>query len=164
MRTTLRIATGLGLVGFGYLLGSLNLFEPERVAAQPAGSDTTKGKIETAYKALATAQDALKNEGKYQPVINGVNSFAVTCGGVNVLQDLEEGRGVDPESFAGLYAGQATDAVAVKLKTDDKGRLTYSGKVVRLYSIERLKTLWRRRMEYSGVKAGTPTLIKPANK
>ena len=152
MRTTLRILTVVTLVGFGYLLGTTGVFQPEPVQAQPLGADTPEAKVKEAYKVLDTAQQMLVNNGRYRAAINGVNTFAVTAGGVDAIRDLEEGTGVDPETFAGLYAGQATDAVAAKLKTDEKGRLTYDKKVVRMYSIERLKKLYRQRAEIAGLK------------
>jgi hypothetical protein len=151
MRTTLRFLTAVTLVGFGYALGTMQSFHPQTVKAQ-AVADTPEGKIKEAYRSLDAAQQMLVNNGQYRPAINGVNTFAVTAGGVDAVRDLEEGTGVDPETFAGLYAGQATDAVAARLKTDDKGRLTYDKKVVRMYSIERLKKMFRRRAEIAGLK------------
>jgi hypothetical protein len=164
MRTTLRILTVVALVGFGYLLGTSGVFQPDRVQAQAVGQDTPEAKIKEAYKVLDTAQQMLTNNGRYRAAINGINTFAVTAGGVDAIRDLEEGTGVDPETFAGLYAGQATDAVAAKLKTDDKGRLTYDKKVVRMYSIERLKKLYRQRAAIGGLKDTLGTLSAPKQK
>lgn len=152
MRTTLRILTVVTLVGLGYAMGTMKVFQPQTARAQAVTEDTPEGKIKQAYKILDATQQMLVNNGRYRPAINGVNTFAVTVGGVDAVRDLEEGTGVDPETFAGLYAGQATDAVAAKLKTDEKGRLTYEKKVVRMYSIERLKKMFRKRAELFGLK------------
>ena len=156
MRTTVRILTVLVLVGAGYLLGSLQLFPPQKVQAQAADMETPEEKIKLAYRALKEAQDMLVARGRNRAAINGVNTFAVISGGVDAVRDLEEGTGVDPETFAGLYAGQATDAVAGKLKMV-KGRLTYNKKVIRMYSIKRLKKLYRQRAGIVGLKEIDPS-------
>jgi len=95
-----------------------------------------------------------------RPAILGTNYFAVSVAGIDALKDLEEGRGVDPETLAGLYAGFAIPDVArhlnlvrdvgtagdVKLRiTAPDGRLRYKGTVVRLYSPDRLRELFERR-------------------
>jgi len=80
----------------------------------------------------------------------GVNAFAVTTGGVDAMDDLEKGRGVDPETFAALYAGQANKEVADSLDHDDQGRLTYKNKVIRMYPVSRLKELFQERLRYAG--------------
>jgi len=152
MRTTVRLLSVLLLVGFGYALGTMRLFEPKTVHAQPAAVETPEDKVKTAYKSLESAQQALQQDGKYRPVVDGVNAFAVTVGGVNAQQDLEDGTGVDPETFAALYAGRATGDVAKKLGTDDQGRLTYNKRVIRMYSVDRLKKLYKKRAELSGLK------------
>lgn len=90
------------------------------------------------------------------PAIIGPNFFAISVGGIDAIQDLEEGRGVDPETLAGLYAGFAIPEVAKHLNTEllpgggtrivsADGRLRYKGTVVRLYSPEHLRTLFARR-------------------
>jgi hypothetical protein len=75
-------------------------------------------------------------------------------GGLNAKEDLESGRGVDPETFAALYAA-AYDLKKLNLKDesladwvdiglldyDAEGRLTYQNKVVRIYPVSRLKKL-----------------------
>lgn len=162
----LLIQTGLcaALVGMGYCLGTMHVFGPAEAKAQagPAvPTEETVDKITAAGDALGIAMRALDQEGLYKPAINGMNAFAVTVGGVDALKDLEEGRGVDPETFAGLYAGQATDTVAASLGKDDKGRLTYKGKLVRMYSIDRLKELFARRVELVSGKPPARSTSRP---
>ena len=61
---------------------------------------------------------------------------------MDAVADLDSGQGVDPVTFAGLYAGRAIQEVADHLSYDEEGRLLYKNKVVRMYSIERLKRLF----------------------
>ncbi|MFQ5732947.1 MAG: hypothetical protein ACE5KM_13485 [Planctomycetaceae bacterium] len=162
MRTTLRIVTVLTLVGFGYALGTMRLLEPSRAAAQQPAAETADTKIKAAYKALSDAQQALAQRGAFRGATQGVNAFAVTVGGVDAIRDLNEGRGVDPETFAALYAGEANDEVKKSLRMDDdRNVLTYKGKVVRMYSIDRLKKLFRKRDDLAGIKKRIPSIIKP---
>ena len=76
----------------------------------------------------------LSDEKRYVPAIQGLNAFATSAGGVDAVADLESGQGVDPETFAGLYAGQALAEVAEHLGRDAEGHLTYKNKIVRIYS------------------------------
>lgn len=157
MRTVYRTGIVMGLVAVGYCLGTMRAFQPTDANAQGnalAGEASTPDKIKSAQKAIEVAQLALISDGKYQPVVTGFNAFAVSCGGVDALKDLEEGRGVDPETFAALYAGQAIQTYSKHLKTDDRGRLTYKDKVVRMYSISRIKKLYARRAELAERKSG----------
>ncbi len=96
---------------------------------------------------------ALEQEQRYAPVMKGVNAFAVLSGGADAKQDLETGRGVDPETFAALYAEQATDEIAAHVSKDEQGRLTYKGKIVRMYSISRLKQMFAKRATLSNAAA-----------
>jgi hypothetical protein len=138
----------MGLISVGYFLGTLEMFSPKNVRAQPAvGEKSTKDKVKDAQKAVDNAQRALLTDKTYQPVINGINAFATTVGGVDALKDLEEGRGVDPETFAGLYAGQILSKHEMHLDKNANGQLTYKGKVIRMYSIDRLKKLYAKRVE-----------------
>ena len=94
----------------------------------------------------------------------GTNYFAVSVGGIDAIKDLEESRGVDPETFAALYAGYAIPSVAKHLnlkKVRDAqghlqlviqavdGRLRYKGSVVRLYSPDRLREMFDRRAAFN---------------
>ena len=93
----------------------------------------------------------------------GINFFGVSVGGINALRDLEEGRGVDPETFAALYAGFAVPSVAKHLNLKKRlvtggrldlqiesadGRLRYKGAAVRLYSRQRLSEMFARRAAF----------------
>lgn len=93
----------------------------------------------------------------------GTNYFGVSVGGIDAIRDLEEGRGVDPETLAALYAGFAIPSVAadlnlkrdrdprgnVILKIDAAdGRLRYKGAVIRMYSPARLRELFDRRAAF----------------
>lgn len=108
--------------------------------------------IAEANSAVKKAADLLEQDGRYVSASKTINVSAVLAGGVDALSDLETGRGVDPETFAALYADQATDEVAPQLDRDELGRLTYKGKVVRLYAISRLKKLYSMRTQYAGGK------------
>jgi hypothetical protein len=136
----------------GYVLGSLQVFAPDSVRAQAAADadQTSQEKVIKAHEAVQAAMDALIKEKRYVPAINGTNAFAVSVGGLDAVRDLESGYGVDPETFAGLYAGLAVDEVEKKLETDDKGVLRYNKKPVQLYPISRLKELFVAREKASG--------------
>lgn len=148
------------VLALGYVLGAANVLRLPPLFAQeePRISEEAQKKVQTAYDALRSAMDTLKQEGLYKPVTKGVNSYAVLAGGLDAEHDLEEGRGVDPETFASLYAGDATEEVAENLSRDDDGRLTYKNKVVRIYPISRLKKVY----EYRQILTGeiSPTVKK----
>lgn len=140
------------VLGLGYLLGTTNVLRLPAVFGQEekSVSEDTQKKVQAANDALRSAMDALKQEGLYKPVTKGLNSYAVLAGGLDAESDLEEGRGVDPETFAALYAGDATEVVAESLARDDEGRLTYKNKVIRIYPISRLKKLHEQRQIITG--------------
>jgi len=169
MRTTATITGGVILLTIGYALGASNVLSPALLLAQAGGdkkyakskpgsdaaasqelSDETKAKIKAASDALKTAMDALVNEGKYDSAIKGVNTFAVLSGGNNAVSDLKSSRGVDPETFAALYAGLATDSVIIDLGKDAEGKLTYKNRVVRIYPISEIRNAYARRSELTG--------------
>lgn len=145
MRRTTKILGGLLVFAAGYVAGTCQ-WEPSRAAAAfddatPAAvelAEETQTKIHDAKLALQDAVDALESEGRYSAITDGLNAFLILSGGGNAMEDLESGHGVDPETFAGLYAGQAIDEVEDHLARDEQGRLTYKGKVVRMYSQSRL--------------------------
>lgn len=146
MKMFLRIGCCVGLFAAGFWCGqSQDSLTPELKAQADAPrqgmSDDTLRKIRLAMDTVADAQSSLENEQLYVPAIEGSNSFAVLSGGLNAVQDLERGLGVDPVTFVGLYAGFATEEVAPKLGRDDEGRLTYDGRLVRLYPISRLRAM-----------------------
>jgi hypothetical protein len=142
MRLWQRWMYSAGLVAAGYVLGASGALELRMTGAQDpqeAGlAKETMDKVRAANYALSDAADALKTEGRYEAITEEVNSFLVLSGGGNAKQDLESGAGVDPETFAALYAGGAIPEVNDKLETDAENRLTYNGQVVRMYSKARL--------------------------
>ena len=149
---SLAVVFGLGvLVGQARLVGT----EARPAVAQEETPDNfkvdqldiaTQTQLKSAYDSVKGASSALAGEGRVTDALRTPNALGVTCGGIDALKDLEEGRGVDPETFAGLYAGFANENVIPKLGRDDQGRVTYDGNVVRLYSPERLKRLFQRRL------------------
>lgn len=157
MRKLNRGLYALALLAVGYVLGASGVFAPSLSIAQEesdGASKETLDKVRTAGAALIEAMAALEQEKSYVPAIVGINSFATSAGGVNAIQDLETGRGVDPETFAGLYAGHAVAEVAEHLGKDDDGRVTYKNKVVRMYPISRLKEMFNSRSKLAGAKPG----------
>lgn len=158
MKKQTTFAAILFVFATGYLAGSLGLFgESETKAQNPFQDDPksrlvtldisneTVAKIRAANDALNDAMEALKAEGKYTSATEGVNAFVVLSGGGNPKEDLENGKGVDPETFAALYAGKALDEVKDELTFDQEGRLLYKGKLVRLYPIQKLKAIGEHR-------------------
>ena len=156
MRRTTTLLGSLLLFSAGYILGTTewSLFptanaqntdgEPDLVIEL---ADDTRTKIHDATLSLQDAMDALQNEGRYESITDGINSFLVFSGGGNALEDLESGHGVDPETFAALYAGQAIPEVGDHLGKDDQGRLTYRGQVIRMYSESRLQQAYAVRIK-----------------
>ncbi|MGE5195695.1 MAG: hypothetical protein ACM3U2_24650 [Deltaproteobacteria bacterium] len=165
MRTSAKITGGLALLTIGYALGASHILSPEMLlaqgkskstaggdaqAAQPL-SDETKTKIKAAADALKAAMEALQAEGKYEAsAIKSVNSFAVLSGGGNSLSDLTSSGNVDPETFAALYAGLATDQVVVDLGRDAEGKLTYKNRVIRMHPVSLIRGAYARRADITG--------------
>jgi hypothetical protein len=152
MRTLARIGGAAALVALGFVLGSSGFLRPATAQDPPAAQQPTQRlpeevttKLKETYSALLAAMQELQRQNMYQPAVEGVNSFAISVGGLNVLEDLETTRSVDPETFAALYADRAVEQVAQHLARDDAGRLTYKGKVVRMYPIARIKQLFAKR-------------------
>lgn len=145
-----KIAGGFFLLTLGYCLGSLNMHQPDSLKAQADEDDNKYGReVLTAYrnvsKAMRDLNSLLSAGGQNTTVSSGLNFFAVSVGGVNAEQDLEEGRGVDPETFAALYADLASPKIAEHLDYDELGRLRYKKNVIRLYSRDRLRALFHER-------------------
>ncbi len=144
----------LGLIGLGYLLGAAHSIGHQTVQAQGAAdgapSQEAVKAITDVYTAAQTAKGVLSGEGRYTLATKSLNLCAMGSGGVDAVADLEAGRGVDPETFAALYADQATDEIAADIGKDEQGRLTYKGKVIRMYSVSRLKQMFQERIRYSG--------------
>lgn len=175
MRKWSQWVAALSLVGVGYVLGVTGIpgavavwaqdeKEAPAATAQPgAASEEAQKKITAAFEALKAAREALEAESLYTSATKTINSFGVLSGGLNAVEDLETGRGVDPETFAALYAGLATEEVNLKLSKDDKGRLVYNGKLVQMYPISRLKKTFDARNALSGEKP-TADSAAPAKK
>ncbi|HEY0983202.1 MULTISPECIES: hypothetical protein [unclassified Schlesneria] len=164
MRSAAWVLTATSLVAFGYVLGSTQVFplahaQPDDVSV----SEESTKKIVEAHDALKKAMEQLKLESRYESVTKGVNSYAVLVGGINAKEDLESGQGVDPETFAALSTAAyqlkkysiKDDSLADWVDTnllgyDNNGHLTYRNKVVRIYSISRLRRLDAQRMVILG--------------
>lgn len=145
-----KVAGGFLLLALGYCLGSLNVHQPERLKAQADEDNNKYGReVLTAYrnvnKAMRDLNSLLSAGGQNTTISPGLNFFAVSVGGVNAEQDLEEGRGVDPETFAALYADLASPKIAEHLDYDELGRLRYKKNVIRLYSRDRLRAVFLER-------------------
>ncbi len=152
MRRVWTIVSVMGLLGLGYVLGSTSVFSPRPLSAQAEAtgpSEKASKEVKDAFTTLKTAAETLEQENLYVSATAALNVFAVTAGGINCIQDLEDARGVDPETFAALYAGEGKPEVKEHLDYDEQGRLTYKGKVVRIYSKQRMKKIYQERMKYA---------------
>src|SRR5688500_1223134 len=171
MRTLLRGGLGLALDSVGHVMGRSGVFEAQKVDAQqdePPATETpevtglnkdTQDKIKAAYEALIAAKEALANDGRYNPATEPdvLNVFGILSGGVDAVADLESGRGVDPETFAALYADLAAGNLRADIERDSQGRLTYKNKVIRMYPIALLKQRTAPRRQHPGTEdQGTP--------
>lgn len=157
MRLWQRWMYSAGLVAAGYVLGASGALELRMTGAQEQPAETglakeTLQKLRTANNSLRDAADALKSEGRYEALTEEVNSFLVLSGGGNAKQDLESGAGVDPETFAALYAGAAVPEIADQIEFDDEKRLTYNGQVVRMYSKARLQRMQAERVKLANLR------------
>ena len=157
MRPIWKTVSVLGLLGVGYVLGANGTFAPKPLGAQGApaeGGPSAESfkKLQDAFTAIKAASETLEQENLYVPATASLNVFAVTAGGLNAVQDLEDGRGVDPETFAALYSGEAKAEIKEHLDYDDTGRLTYKGKVVRIYPKQRMKKIFQERARFMGKK------------
>jgi hypothetical protein len=183
MRTSAKITGCFALLAIGYALGASQILTPglllaqggkgksklaDSQSAQPL-TDETKTKIKAAADALKAAMEALAAEQRYNSAIKGTNAFAILSGGDNSLADLKSRGGVDPETYAALYAGLASDSVVVDLGKDPKGRLTYKNRVVQMYPISVIRAAYARRADITGEDL-LPSMIddsaksKPAKK
>jgi len=137
------------LLGIGYVAGISGISLPQVTAqdAEPLVSEQVGNKIRDAQRRLQDAKEALEAEGKYEAITEGINAYLVFTGGGNAREDLESGRGVDPETFAGLYAGKALPEIQTLLGLNEHGQITYNNEVVRLYSKSRLQKLFTQRTQ-----------------
>jgi hypothetical protein len=144
------VVSGLILFAAGYATATLSGFAPSSIeATQDAALDQVSNDTLKAYKKVTKAIKELNNlyeaSGQSKSVFEGVNYFAASVGGINAERDLEEGRGVDPETFAAIYAGAASREIKENLDADELGRLRYKKNVIRLYSQERLQMMFKLR-------------------
>jgi hypothetical protein len=153
MRVFWKTISVLSIFGLGYLAGTMQWSAHSSAVAQlddeGASEEVTKS-ITAAYAALQTVRSNLNQEGRYTPAARMLNVTGVMAGGIDAVADLESGQGVDPETFGALYANMASDEVSIEIDTDENGRLTYKGKVIRMYSIERLKAFYKERLKFAG--------------
>ena len=110
-------------------------------------SENAATEIRSAGRAIQAAGDELRADGQYNPATTVPSPFLILSGGGDAVADLDAGDGVDPDTFAALYAGLASDEVKPKLSTDDDGRLLYNGKPVRMYSIKKLQAMYKMRSQ-----------------
>ncbi len=148
------VMIGLALFSLGYLIGMDSSGSTQRAVAQAPDDDqnlsqNSLDKLRETFIMLQQSSEALKSEGRYQGISEGLNGFLILSGGGDAMADLESGNGVDPETFAALYAGAAIPEVQDHLATDADGHVTYKGEVVRMYSVSRLKELYARRMKFA---------------
>jgi len=152
MRAIARSLFCFGLLLAGYVVGSLQLGRPSLLRADQQSEplpNAIRDRLRDTDRNISETMQVLQDEKRYLPAIQGLNAFATSVGGVDAVADLESGQGVDPETFAGLYAGQALAEVAEHLARDGEGHMTYKNKIVRIYSSTRLKQLFAMRGEFA---------------
>jgi len=158
MRGVARSLSCLGLVFAGYVFGSLQFDRPSLLRAEPQADslpNAIRDKLRETDRILAETMQVLQDDKRYVPAIQGLNAFATSAGGVDAVADLESGQGVDPETFAGLYAGQALAEVAEHLGRDAEGHVTYKNKIVRIYSVTRMRQVFAARAEFAPAGAAS---------
>lgn len=146
------LAFGLGMLMLGYCCGSGSLPGSASLIAQDADgglSEGTASKVQVAHESLKAAMDALQQDGKYEGLSESPNAFLILSGGGNAMEDLQSGQGVDPESFAALYARRVKPEILEALTTDEQGRLLHNDQLVRMYSRTRLEKVLAERAKLS---------------
>jgi hypothetical protein len=141
-----------GVLTLGYVAGATGLFNSPNVAAQDRPATKPNVKLAAAITSLAEAADALKAEGAYETITQGVNSFLVLAGGGNARADLESGGGVDPETYGALYAGLVIPELADQVTKNDNGQLVFNGQVIQMYSKSKLQRVYANRMKLAGTR------------
>lgn len=146
-----RLACGAMLFGAGAAVGFLLSGSVPQATAQQDDAQRDSPEVLSAYRKAHKAVGDLNNlfiaSGRSTSASGGLNYFAASVGGIDAEKDLEEGRGVDPETFAALYADLVTPKIAEHLDYDAQGRLRYKKNVIRMYSRDRLRELFQRRDE-----------------
>ncbi|MFV0444757.1 MAG: hypothetical protein ACK5Q5_14390 [Planctomycetaceae bacterium] len=141
---------GAVMLATGYWLGSAGGLQSRAAVAfddvDNKEAAAAEGKIRDAQAALQTAMEELRQINRYNPITDGLNSFLILSGGGDAMQDLESGNGVDPETFAAIYAGKAIPEVADQLGKDDEGRITFQEKPITIYSRSKLQRMFAERL------------------
>jgi len=151
----MRFGLAGSLVALGYVLGSSQIFQAASAQNNDAAiSEESSKRVIEANEALKKAVSQLTLDSRYNSATKAVNSYAVLAGGIDVKEDLESGQGVDPETWAALNVAISElkknrvkdDSLADWVDTnlfgfDSNGHLTYRSKIVRIYSISKLKKL-----------------------
>lgn len=164
MRGVARSLSCVVLLFAGYVLGA-SQFGGSRWLRAELQDETLptaiRDRLRETNHAISDTMQVLQEEKRYVPAIAGINAFATSAGGVDAVADLESGHGVDPETFAGLYAGLALPEIAEHVGRDAEGHVTYKNKIIRIYSPTRMKQLFALRAEL--VPAGAaPSTKRPA--
>jgi hypothetical protein len=157
--TSLRKFSSIALLlGAGYLCGVVHT-AIRSAGAQPGTelSESTADKVREANAALQSAMQSLESENRYVGITIGPTAFLVLSGGGDAQADLESGNGVDPETFAALYAAMSIEGedglidptIKEALALDAEGRVTYNGEVVKLYNRQTLQEYFASRVQYS---------------
>lgn len=150
MRKFSALAVAFVIFGVGFAVGTFCGVTPQRIeATQDEPNQQFSKDVLEAYKKANKGVRELNNlfvaGGQSTPAFTGMNYFGTSVGGIDAEKDLEEGRGVDPETFAALYAGMATPKILEHLDFDQLGRLRYKKNIIRVYSQDRLKQLFQKR-------------------
>lgn len=158
MKRLPRILLFAVVFGCGLLSGLLMRDTTPRAQAarQQVGVDEVSADTLVSYqkfrKASTDLSDSLNAESLNVKATEDLNYFAMSVGGIDAVKDLEEGRGVDPETFAAIYADRASPEVTQHIDTDELGRMRYKGTVIRIYSRQRLREVFQRR-DQIGIRA-----------
>jgi len=134
----------------GYAAGTFCGQLPQQIQATQEDDDPKYSRdileaYRKSYKGVRELNNLYVAGGQSTAAYGGMNYFAASVGGIDAEKDLEEGRGVDPETFAALYAGLAVPKIAENMDYDELGRLRYKKVIIRLYSQDRLKRLFHHR-------------------
>jgi hypothetical protein len=153
-----KLSVAVLLVGTGYFCGAAHMFV-QSAGAQPEEeiSASAADKVREANAALQSAMQTLESENRYAGIMLAPTAFLILSGGGDAQTDLESGNGVDPETFAALYAAMSVEGedglidplIKEGLAIDAEGRVTYNNEVVKLYSRQRLQEYFGGRMRFS---------------